>query len=71
MYPKMLKFYLDGGAKYLQTHPKDYFHNVYEMLTFDIFCDSLADFREKFGTNLFNDGIDCKEFLADYFNVEL
>lgn len=61
--------------QYLETHPnaksKAYFHNVYEWLTFDLFCDSLVEFRERFGANLFNGGIDCKEFLENYFKIEL
>lgn len=74
-YPKMVKFYIRGGQKYLETHPnaksKTYFHNVYEWLTFDLFCDSLVEFRERFGANLFDGGIDCKEFLENYFKIEL
>jgi len=36
----------------------------------DLFCESLQDFQNKFGKNLFNDGIDCKKFLEDYFNIK-
>lgn len=74
-YPNMIKFYLGGGKKYLATHPnakcRSYFHNVYEWLTFYLFCDSLVEFRERFGANLFNGGVDCKEFLENYFKIEL
>lgn len=71
----MIKFYISEGKKYLESHPnaksKTYFNNVYEWLTFDLFCDSLVEFRERFGANIFDDGIDCKEFLENYFHVEL
>lgn len=73
--PRMIRFYINCGKKFLETHKDSsahkHFLNVYEWLTLDLFCDSLAEFRERFGANLFNDGVDCKEFLENYFNIEL
>lgn len=30
----------------------------------------MKDFHEKVDANLFNDGLDCKKFLENYFNVK-
>ena len=37
------------------------------------FCDGLKDFNERFRHEgmLFDDGIDCKKFLEDYFQMDL
>lgn len=74
-YPKMVKAYLGGGKIFLQNHNawknKKYFHNVYEWFVCYLFCDTFEEFRERFGPNLFNGGVDCKEFLETYFNIEL
>lgn len=74
-YPMMVKFYVRGGQKFLQTHPQNNvqktFRNVYEWFAMQCFCDTLAEFNERFGANLFNNGVDCKEFLESYFKVKL
>lgn len=73
-HPNLVKLYARGGGYWLDNHPLtkncQHFKNVYEWICFNIFCDSLREFREKFGKNLFNDGIDCKKFLEDYFNIK-
>lgn len=73
-YPRMVKMYL-GGGRYRYEHTlvknKRYFHNVYEWFVCYLFCDSIREFRERFGPNLFNGGVDCKEFLENYFKIEL
>lgn len=74
-YPGFIKLYLRGGQKYWDTHPngsrRKWFKNVYECLTMDIFCDSYEEFKQMFGPTLFDDGIDCKKFLEEQFNIEL
>lgn len=74
-YPGIVKLYLRGGSKYWNTHPNGkihtFFHNVYEWFTFQLFCETMQEFRERFGPNLFDEGIDCKEFLGNYFNIKL
>ena len=71
-YPKMVKMYVGGGKFFLQSHKlHHYFGNVYEWFTCYLFCESIQEFRERFGPNLFNGGIDCKEFLENYFNIKL
>ena len=74
-YPNFVKFYLGGGKFYREHHDmwknKRYFKNVYEWFVCYLFCDTFEEFRERFGANLFNGGIDCKEFLENYFNIKL
>lgn len=74
-YPRMLRFYIRGGQKYIDTHKDSKnvkkFDDVYKWLTMDIFCDSYNEFIERFGVTLFDNGIDCKQFLMDYFKIEL
>lgn len=74
-YPNFVKIYLGGGNFYREHHKmwknKKYFNNVYEWFVCYLFCDTFEEFRERFGANLFNGGIDCKKFLEDYFNIEL
>ena len=36
-----------------------------------VFCESMTEFRERFGKNLFDEAFDCKKFLEDYFKVSL
>lgn len=74
-YPNFVKIYLRGGYFY-RLHSnnwknKKYFHNVFEWFVCYLFCDSFSEFQERFGPNLFDGGIDCKEFLENYFNIDL
>lgn len=73
-YPNMLKLYARGGQYFLDNHPHGAiakrFKNVYNWLCASIFCRNMVEFEQKFGKNLFNDGVDCKKFLEDYFNIK-
>ena len=74
-YPNMIKMYCRQGEKYRQAHPNSpnikMFTTVYDWLTFTIYCDSIEDFREKFGMNMFGESIDTKAFLEHEFNIKL
>lgn len=74
-YPNLVKLYIRGGQKYLQTHPQSKNHknfkNVYEWFTFALYCDNMIEFKERFGSTLFDDGIDCKKYLEQQFNIKL
>lgn len=77
-YPHMLRFYINAGRKFLQTHPdgkmaKVVNNNPYNWLCSQIFCDGEREFRQKFGASpLFgNDAIDTKQFLEQQFNIKL
>lgn len=74
-YPNMIKLYARGGQYWLDNHKDSViykkFENVYNWLCCHIFEMSYIEFKKSFGKNLFNDGIDCKKFLEDYFNIKL
>lgn len=74
-YPRILKLYLRGARGFLDSHPEakigNIYPSVYEWLTAHIFCDTNEEFKTRFGATLFDDGIDCKQFLMDFFKVEL
>lgn len=70
----MLKLYTKAKRKQIQTHPNTKWikiFNEYEAMCFQLFCNNYNEFKERFGKNLFDDGIDCKAFLEDYFNIKL
>lgn len=74
-YPNMVKLYVRGGGNYLDKHPNSKIaslvNDAYEFFCFDVFCErSNTRFQEQFGKNLFDDGIDCKKFLEDYFGIK-
>ena len=74
-HPNMVKLYLRAGQHYRENHfmqkNRQYFHNIYEWFVFSLFCESINEFRIRFGPNLFNGGVDCKEFLENYFHIKL
>jgi phosphoadenosine phosphosulfate reductase len=74
-YPNMIKMYCRQGEKYRQAHPNSpnikMFPTVYDWLTFTLYCDSIEDFRQKFGVNMFGEAIDTKAFLEKEFNIKL
>lgn len=47
-----------------------YFNDIYEKIYYQLFCVDLEDFRMKTGRTLFSDGLDCKEYLEEYFNIK-
>lgn len=75
-HPKMVRFYIKAAKKYLETHKgskiaKSFQNNAYDWFTSQTFCDGERQFREMFGPTLFDDGIDTKKYLENYFGVEL
>ena len=73
-YPSMLKAYLRAGNVYFDNHYADNkkFNDVYELFMFRTFFKSseLYELTMK-ERNLFNTKIDAKEFLQNYFKVQL
>lgn len=73
--PKMVKFYVKGAQKFLDTHPDSkihgYFKDACEWFAFTLYCDSLDEFRRMFGADMFGQSIDCKQHLENLFNIEL
>lgn len=70
-YIRSASYYFDHHYKNRNRQGKKLFNNVYELFTLTVFCKSMEDFRYRFGPNLFDDGIDCKKFLEDYFKISL
>ena len=77
-HPLMVRQYIRNASYYFDNHYNNenrrgekLFNNVYEWFTMTVFTESMQEFRERFGRNLFDDGVDCKAFLEDYFNVSL
>lgn len=74
-YPNMIKMYCRAGSIYRKNHPNspnnEKFSNVYELLCFTLYTNTMGEFKEKFGKSLFDDGIDCKAFLEQQFNIKL
>lgn len=69
-YPGMVKLYVRGGIEFCKKQTKNKY-NPYQMFVLDVFCDSSRIvFEDKFGKNLFDDGIDCKKFLEEQFQIK-
>lgn len=73
--PKIISYYIKAASKFLSTHPNSkiakLFPNVYEWFVSQVFCDGERQFRDRFGATLFDNGIDCKQFLEQQFNIKL
>ena len=74
-YPNMVKLYVRRGGQYLENHKDSkifkYVRNAYEFFCLDVFCEGSNNrFQQMFGKSLFDDGIDCKTFLENYFNIK-
>ena len=77
-HPVMVRQYVRNASYYFDNHYSNknrkgqkLFEDVFQWFTMTVFTESMEEFRERFGRNLFDDGIDCKKFLEDYFNVNL
>lgn len=77
-YPNLLKLYIDGGGQYLDNHQDNtklvnlWNGDIYKKFVCNLYCDNqIKIFEMKFGKNLFDDGINCKEFLEEQFNIKL
>ena len=75
-HPNLVKAYLLAGTAFFEKHPdtinyKRFGGNVYKWFCMDLFSENMVDFEEKFGRNLFDDGIDCREYLRNYFKIDI
>lgn len=70
----MLKAWLLWGGRSLMRKKLENKHllfaDVYEWVTFEIFYDSVDDFRNS-KQSIFGDSVDYRKFLEDYFGVDL
>lgn len=73
--PNMVKLYIDAAQKFLDNHPESavykYINNAVDLFAFSLYCDTIDEFKHKFGPNLFHDGLDCKEVLEQTFKIKL
>lgn len=71
--PRMVKFWLRNGEIWWNTHKlkniKKKFKSHYEVFVRNVFFESYEDFHNAID-NMF-EKIDCKQFLTDYFGIEL
>lgn len=74
-YPNMVKLYVRSAQQFIDNHPNSkmlsYINNGADYFTLSLFTETLDEFREKFGPNLFHDGLDCTEFLEEFFRIKL
>lgn len=74
-YPGMARLYVRAAQKFLDSHPdsttNDNFKDAVEWFTFTLYCDTLEEWRSKFGPTLFDEGIDCRKHLEELFNIKL
>ena len=74
-YPQMLRALIKSAQKFLDTHPNCFtlrkFGNVYNLVFNDLFCDSYDDYITKTSVDLWGGQLDTKQFLEEYFKIEL
>lgn len=70
-YVRNASYYFDNHYKNVNRQGKKLFDDVFQWFTMTVFTESMQEFRERFGRNLFDDGVDCKKFLEEYFHVSL
>ena len=47
------------------------FGDAYNATFFQLFCDNVEEYKEKMSTDLWGGQLDAKQFLEDYFKIEL
>lgn len=74
-HPKLVRAWLRAGKKWWDNHPNiashKKFSDIYELFVSIIFFDSYEKSMLAISGGLFNDRIDCKKWLEDYFKITL
>ena len=74
-HPKLVRAWLRAGQKWWDSHPnirsKENFSDIYELFVSSIFFESYEKSMLAFRVGVFNDRIDCKKWLEDYFKIKL
>lgn len=74
-YPKLLKERIKAQSRFIESHPnsktKQYFGNSYNATFFQLFCTNLEEYREKMSPDLWGRQLDTRQFLSEYFDIEL
>lgn len=73
--PKLVRAWLRAGKKWWDSHPhiesRKKFSDIYELFVSSIFFDSYERSMAVIRGGLFDDRIDCKKWLEDYFKITL
>lgn len=73
--PRMVKAWLRAGKKWWDNHPSASCHqkyeSIYDLFVSDIFFHSYLEFKDAISGGVFGYRIDCKQFLEEYFKIEL
>ncbi len=73
--PKLVRAWLRAGKKWWESHPnlksKEKFSDIYELFVSSIFFDSYEKSMIAIRGGIFNNPIDCKKWLEDYFKITL
>lgn len=76
-YPKLLKAQIKAEQDYLAAHPHvraitKFRGNAYDIVFNNLFCDSFEEYDNRVSGGLFPEtAIDTREYLSNYFNIEL
>lgn len=74
-HPKLVRAWLRAGKKWWDSHPnitsRKKFSDIYELFVSNIFFNSYEDSMLSIKGGIFDDPIDCKNWLEHYFSIEL
>lgn len=74
-YPNLVKAWLRAGEKWWKKHPniksRQKYKSIYELFVSDLFFESYEETMRCLRGGLFNDPIDCRKFLENYFKINL
>lgn len=74
-YPNLVKAWLRAGQKWWDNHPniktRQKFNSIYEVFVGNLFFVSYEDTMRSVRGELFNNPIDCRKFLEEYFKINL
>lgn len=72
---KLVRAWLNAGKKWWDSHPninsRKKFSDIYELFVSNIFFNSYEDFLLSIKGGIFDEPINCKNWLEDYFSIEL
>lgn len=69
--PRILRALFRAAITYTHTHTIRLFANVYDMFFCNVFCKSYAEYIYKKQKDLFNNTLDTKNYLEQYFKTTL
>lgn len=74
-FPGFAKLYINAAQKFLNDHPESHtlvnFKDAVEWFTFTLYCDTMDEWNSKFGPTLFDDGINCHDYLENLLDIKI